>query len=81
MLEIMRSLQANLGSLKADNVKLINAKSEQEEINELILKGLKNHAPHKNNGKNSCINGKRRKENIKGYTSEESTDNIQLTSK
>ena len=59
----------------------MNAKSDQEEINELILKGLTNHAPHKNNGKNSCINGKRRKENIKGYTSEETTDNIQLTSK
>ena len=46
----------------------MNAKSDQEEINEIILKGLTNHAPHKNNGKNSCIDGKRRKENIKGYT-------------
>ena len=38
MLETMRSLKAHLEILKEDNIKLMNAKSDQEEINELILK-------------------------------------------
>ena len=38
MLETMRSFKATLDSLKADNIKLMNAKLNQEEINEIILK-------------------------------------------
>ena len=37
MLERMRNLKAYLESLQVDNLKLMNAKSDQEEINELIL--------------------------------------------
>ena len=81
MLETMRSLKADLDSLKEDNVKLMNAKSDQEEINDLILKSLTDQAPPKNNGKNSCIMGKKRKENTKSCSSEETTDNIQIISR
>ena len=38
MSEIMQNLKYELESLKADYVKLRNSKSNQEEINELILK-------------------------------------------
>ena len=37
MLETMRSLKPDLEILKADNVKLMNSKSDQEEINKIIL--------------------------------------------
>ena len=49
MLETMRSLKVDLDSHKADNVKRMNAKSDHEEINELILKSLTYQAPPKNN--------------------------------
>ena len=45
MLETMRSLKDDLHILKADNVKLMNARLEQEDINELILKKLIDQAP------------------------------------
>ena len=47
MLEMMMRLKTDLESLKVDNLKLMNAKSDQEEINELLLKSLTN--PPKNN--------------------------------
>ena len=62
MLETMRSLKADLEILKADNLKLMNAKSDQEEINDLILKNLTD--PPKNNGQNYCSIGKKRKEAV-----------------
>ena len=40
MLETMRSLKADMESIKADNLILMNTKSDQKEINELILKIL-----------------------------------------
>ena len=40
MLETVRSLKEDMESLKEDNLKLMNAKSYQEHINELILKRL-----------------------------------------
>ena len=52
MLDTMRTLKAYMESIKGDNVKLMNAKSNQEEINELILKSLME--PPKNNGQNYC---------------------------
>ena len=58
----------------------MNAKSNQEEINELILKSLTNQAPQKNNGQNSCSTGKKIKENTKSCSSEETIDNIQMVS-
>ena len=48
ILETMRGLKADIESLKADNIILMNAKSDQEEINEIILKSLTE--PPKNNG-------------------------------
>ena len=50
MLETMRSLRVDLEILKIDNLKLMNSKSDQEEINELILNNLT--YPPKNNGQN-----------------------------
>ena len=41
MLKTMRSLNADLDSLKVDNAKLTNARLEQEEINYLIPKSIK----------------------------------------
>ena len=38
MLETMRSLKDDLEILKVDNVKVMNSKSYQEEINEIFLK-------------------------------------------
>ena len=38
MLETMRSLKADLESLKADNAKLLMVTYEQEELNELFIK-------------------------------------------
>ena len=76
MLETMRSLKDVIDSLKADNVKLMNAKSDEEEINELILKCLTDQALQKNNSQNSCSTGKKRKENTKICSSEETTKNI-----
>ena len=40
MLQTMRSLMTNLDILKVDTIKFFNTKSNQEEINELILKSL-----------------------------------------
>ena len=74
MLEKIRILKADLEILKATNLKLLNAKSDQEEIHELILKSLTN--PQKNNGQNSCSTGKKRKGAVQGDSSEETTDNI-----
>ena len=45
IIDTMRSLKDGLDSIKEDNVKLMNAKSDQEEINELILKSLTNQEP------------------------------------
>ena len=59
MLETMRSLKADLESLREDKFKLMNAKSNQEEVNELILRSLTD--PQKNNGQNSCGTGKKEK--------------------
>ena len=59
MLEMMRSLKEDMESLKENNLELINAKSDQEEISELILKSLTE--TQKNNGQNSCSTGKKRK--------------------
>ena len=73
MLEMMRSLKADLEILKVDNLKLMNTKSDQEEINELILKSLTD--PPKNNGQNSCSIGKKRK-GVQSVSSEENIDNI-----
>ena len=47
MLETMKSLKSHLDILKMGNVKLMNAKSDQEEINDLILKSLTDQAPPK----------------------------------
>ena len=74
MLEMMRSLKADLEILKADNLKLMNAKSYQEEINDLILKSLTDTT--KNNGENSCSTGKKRKGSVQSGISEENIDNI-----
>ena len=38
MLETMRSLKADLDSLKVENTKLMNARPKHDEINEIILK-------------------------------------------
>ena len=40
MLETMRSLKADLESLKADNAKLLMVTYEQEELNELFIKNF-----------------------------------------
>ena len=74
----MQNLKYDLESLKADYVKLRNSKSNQEEINELILISLTHQEPHKNNSQNSCSTRKRRKEDTKSCGSEETTDNIQM---
>ena len=58
----MRSLKVDLDRIKAYNIKHMNAKLDQEDINELILKMLTHQAPHKLNGKNSCSTRKKRKE-------------------
>ena len=54
----------------------MNAKSDQEEINELILKSLTD--PQKNNGKNYCSTRKKIKGVVQGDSSEETTQNILL---
>ena len=59
MLETMRSIKEDLEILKVENLKLMNAKSNQEEVNELILRSLTD--PQKNNGQNSCGTGKKEK--------------------
>ena len=74
MLERMRSSKAYLESLKVDILKLMNAKSDQEEINELLVKSFTD--PSKNNGKNSSITIKKRNGEIQSGGSEETTDNI-----
>ena len=76
MLETMISLKVDLESLKASNFTLMNAKSDQEEINELILKSLIDQASQKNNCQNFCSTGKKIKENTKSCGSEETIDNI-----
>ena len=50
VLETTRILKADMETLKEDNLQLMNAKSDQEEINELILKILTE--PQKKNGQN-----------------------------
>ena len=50
MIETMRSLKATLESLKGDNVKLLRAKTEQEELNELLLRSLTDKPREKHNG-------------------------------
>ena len=75
MLETM-SLREDLEILKEDNLKLMNAKSDQEEINELILKILID--PPKNNGQNSCSTRKKIKGVVQSGSSEETTDNIHV---
>ena len=74
MLETMMILKADMESLKSYNLKLMNAKSYQEEINELILKRLME--PQKNNGQNSCSIGKKRKGVVHDASSEETTEKI-----
>ena len=64
MLETMRILKADMESLKADNLKLMNTKSSQEEINELILKILTE--PPKNKGQNSYSTRKKRRGIVQG---------------
>ena len=74
MLETMRSLKADMESLKADNLKLMNTKLDQEEINELILKNLTE--PWRNNGQNSCSTGKKKSGIVHGNNNEETTKNL-----
>ena len=71
MFETMRSFKEYIESIKEDNIKLMNAKSYQEEINELILKSLTR--TQKNNGQNSCSIGKKTKGVAPDYSSEETT--------
>ena len=59
----MRNLREDLEILKEYNLKLMNAKLYQEEINELILKNLTD--PTQKNGKNSCSTGRKEKEQYK----------------
>ena len=75
----MRILKVDLDNVREDNVKPMNAKSQQEEINYLILKILTNQASYKNNGQNSCSTGKKRKGNAKCSRSEKTVDNLHLT--
>ena len=74
MLDTIRIFKVDMESIKANNLKLMNAKSDQEKINELILKILIE--PQKNNGQNSCITGKMRKGVIQVDINEETTENI-----
>ena len=74
MFETMRSFKEDIESLKEDNIKLMNAKSDQEEINELILKSLTK--PQNNNGKKSCSSRKKRKGATQDDSSEETKENI-----
>ena len=76
MLDTIRILKVDMESLKANNLKLMNAKSDQEDINELILKSLTD--PQNNNGQNYCSTGKKRKGILQGDISEETKDNIPL---
>ena len=77
MLETMRSLKEDLERLKEDNIKLMNAKSDQKEIHELILKSLID--PPKNNGQNSHSTRNKRKGAVQSCNSEETTNNILVT--
>ena len=76
MLEMMSILKSYLEILKVDNVKLMNAKSDQEEINELLLKSLT--SPLKQNGQNSCSIGKKIKWSVQSGSSEETKDIIHV---
>ena len=58
----------------------MNAKSGQEEMDELILKSLKNKELQNNNDQNSSSTWNKRKENTKSCSSEETTDNIRMIS-
>jgi hypothetical protein len=40
LLETMRSLKADLESIKEDNERLLKASKEQEELNEILLKNM-----------------------------------------
>ena len=73
----MRSLKEDLEILKVDNLKLMNPNSNQEEINELLLKNLTD--PPKHNCQNSCSTGKKRKGVVQNGSSEETTDDIPVT--
>ena len=77
MLETMRSLKEDLERIKEDNIKLMNAKSDQEETHELILKILID--PSKKNGQNSHSTRNKRKGVVQSCSSEETTNNIVLT--
>ena len=66
----MRSQKGDLDSHKADNVKPMNVKYDEDEINELFLKSLTYQAPQKNNGHNSCSTEKKRRESTKCCSSE-----------
>ena len=70
----MKSLKVDFKILKIDNLKLMNAKSYQEDINELILRNLTD--PQKNNGQKSCSTRKKRKKAVRSGSSEENTSNI-----
>ena len=72
MLETIRSMEADMESLKSDNIILMNAKLDQEEINKLILKILTE--PPKHNGQNSCSTGKKRRGIVHGDSSEETME-------
>ena len=77
ILETMRSLKKDLERLKEDNIKLMNAKSNQEEIHDLSLKGLID--PSKNNGQNSHNTRNKRKGAVQSCNIEETTNNILVT--
>lgn len=49
----MRILEDDLDSLNADNAKLMNARSEHEDINKLFLKSLTDRVEQNNTGHNS----------------------------
>ena len=70
----MRIMKAGLNSLKADNSKLMNVRSEQAEIIELILKSLTDKATQRNNGHNSCSVWQGKHVKIKFSSCEETLD-------
>jgi hypothetical protein len=53
LLETMRSIKAELQSIKEDNEKLLKASREQEELNEILLKNMTEMKHNKNVGQTS----------------------------
>jgi hypothetical protein len=53
LLETMRSIKAELQSIKEDNEKLLKASKEQEELNEILLKNMTEMKQNKNVGQTS----------------------------